>query len=75
MKYHYIITVEVPDLGLSTANDVIDLHPDWTRSEIYKHALNKCIQQMLDSAPHRPGRITPITRFWSLEPDSFLDRA
>ncbi|MFH9426417.1 hypothetical protein [Streptomyces sp. NPDC017529] len=72
MKYHYVITVEVPELGFSTANDVLDVHPDFTRSEIYKHALNRCVQQMLDSADRRPTRITPITRFWTLEPESLV---
>ncbi|MEU6966113.1 hypothetical protein [Streptomyces chrestomyceticus] len=75
MKYFYVITVEIPELGTSTANEVIEMHPDWARHEIYRHALNRCVQQMLDSAPYRPDRITPITKFWSLEPDSIMDRA
>ncbi|MFH9425477.1 hypothetical protein [Streptomyces sp. NPDC017529] len=69
MKYHYVLTIEITELGSCTADDVIEVHPDFTRSEIYKHVVQRTTQRMLDAAQYRPDRVAPITRFWSLEPE------
>lgn len=75
-KWHYVLTLEVPELGLSTSQQVVDIKPGFGRSQVYEHAVKQAVRSMIDGAPGPvdADKVTPITRFWSLEPESLEAR-
>ncbi|MFK0182559.1 hypothetical protein ACIQVR_42165 [Streptomyces xanthochromogenes] len=71
-RYHYVITVEIPGLGVSTGNDSVTLNPGATRSQVYNHALSRAVANMIQASGLDVDveKIAPITRFWSLDPEA-----
>ncbi|MEU3536494.1 hypothetical protein AB0E70_33650 [Streptomyces murinus] len=55
-RYHYVITVEIPGLGVSTGNDSVTLNPGATRSQVYNHALSRAVANIGPRPGEQPAR-------------------
>ncbi|MFH8620139.1 hypothetical protein ACH4E8_34365 [Streptomyces sp. NPDC017979] len=64
--FHYVLTLEIPGVGLVTANDVITVDPGTTRSTVYDFVVEQAVTRMMARAPSGRTYAPPITHFWSL---------
>ncbi|MET9957205.1 hypothetical protein ABZ135_37405 [Streptomyces sp. NPDC006339] len=70
MRYHYVLTVEVPGVGITTAAETIDLAPGHKRSAVHRAAVEVAVRGLLKGAPPEAEFTAPIVRFWSLDPET-----
>ncbi|MFF0430369.1 hypothetical protein ACFYUJ_39155 [Streptomyces sp. NPDC004520] len=70
IKWHYVLTIDIPGMGAATASQTIDLFPGASREHLYRAVKENMLRTMaaehelsLDQIPK------PLTLFWSAEPD------
>ncbi|MFJ7069889.1 hypothetical protein [Streptomyces sp. NPDC101115] len=66
-RYHYVLTVEIPGVGLATSSDVVTVDPGTTRSTVYGFAVERAVEGIMRRASPGLTYSPPITRFWSLD--------
>ncbi|MER7316423.1 MULTISPECIES: hypothetical protein [Streptomyces] len=67
--WHYVLTIEIPEIGRSTAHDVIHVDDGTTRSQVYRIALKRTVDRLMRDFPDR-NHYPPLTLFWSLDPET-----
>ncbi|MEU8673033.1 hypothetical protein AB0C71_39800 [Streptomyces anulatus] len=65
--FHYVLTIELPGVGMITANDVVELPAGTSRQRIYRRAVELAVESMEKETGRNFSRVVPLTRFWSIE--------
>ncbi|MFF6860331.1 hypothetical protein ACFY9H_33740 [Streptomyces bacillaris] len=69
MKYHYVLTLQIPAIGIATRNDVVDLPPGTSRQAVFLRAREIAINGFAEAGELDPMDLVnrAVVVFWSLE--------
>lgn len=65
--FHYVLTIEVPGVGMATSNEVVELPAGTSRQRIYRRAVELAVESMGRESRRDLSGIPPLTRYWSIE--------
>ncbi|MEU0360520.1 hypothetical protein [Streptomyces cyaneofuscatus] len=71
MKYHYVLTLQIPLIGIATRNDVVDLAPGTSRQAVFIRAREIAIKGFAEAGEFDPADLVnrAVVIFWSCEPE------
>ncbi|MEU5446147.1 MULTISPECIES: hypothetical protein [Streptomyces] len=69
MRYHYVLTLDLPGIGTVTRSQAVEIAPGASRADVYRQVVAETVE-MVEREARRSASGPGLTLCWSLEPDA-----